>query len=654
MLRRVIHMMSIMASNMQPRQRGEQASSSPGASPTEVPSVAAANGPKSRWPKILFWAGFFGIFALGAFLRFWRLGEQSFWCDETATLGRVSGTFGNLLRTLNGQGFPCGWYTLLWGWGYFLKHFLHMSTGYVFTPSVMRAPGAFLGSLIVPTGYLLARQFMNRRAALLVMLLFAINPFLIYYSRDLKMYGAFYFFVTLNAALFLCWLRGRWWIWYPLYAASAAAMIMTDYLGWLFLAIELAWMLLRTRRRGFDMPLFVTTMGIGGVLTYWWWRYHTWFYEGVAYHHTRGGITWVARYTHMDLRTVMGQPAISLLGFLWPTYPPSVRILDWYRLGPGFLHHLATRGLPYIEQLELGAAVVMVAVLVMGLIPWSRIRGTKPKVAVAEGPSEAEKDRQGRWWFIALWLIIPGAIFGLGSLPKSNPFSLYPHFVIWLPRYMGLMAMGWIIWMGWSITRLPGMVVRVIAGAFLCMVMLASALTNNLICRQEPWAFVNRAVKHYYNPKDHLGMFIAYSLTNHPQDDAAINMLQEMHVPLKSYPGWGFPNSLYWKIPRYALLPDGPRPWRNIAKWAYYNHGLKTLVFADRNGDIHTGPLSTKSIDKLLGPGWRLVYRKEFRWYYQWHYYFASTWRIRVWQRIPAKGKSATKPAKGNAKSIKP
>lgn len=642
MLPRVIHMMSIMASNMQPRQHGEQTCAPPGASPTATTSVAAAKGPQPKWPRILFWAVFFGIFAIGAFLRFWRLGEQSFWCDETATLGRVSGTFGNLMQTLNGQGFPCGWYTLLWAWGYFLRHFAHMSTGYIFTPSVMRVPGAFLGSLIAPTGYLLARQFMNRRTALLVMLLFAINPFLIYYSRDLKMYGAFYFFVTLNAALFLCWLRGRWWVWFPLYAASAAAMIMTDYLGWLFLAVELTWMLLRTRRRGIDMPLFVTALGIDGVLTYWWWRYHTWFYQGVAYHHTEGGIAWVARYTHMDLRTVLGQPAISLLGFLWPTYPPSQKILAWYRLGPEFLHHLATRGLPYIEQLELGTAVVMVTVLVMGLLPWQRLRGTKPNATAVSGSSEVADGRQGRWWFIALWLLIPGAIFGLGSLPKSNPFSLYPHFVIWLPRYMGFMAMGWILWLGWSITRLPGVVVRVVAGTFLCIVMLASALTNNLICRQEPWAFVNRAVMRYYNPKDHLGMFIAYSMTNHPQDDAAINMLQEMHAPLKSYPGWNFPNPLYWQIPRYSLLPDGARPWRNIAKWAYYNRGLKTLVFADRNGDIHTGPLSTKSINKILGPDWHLVYRKYFKWYYQWHYYFASTWRIRVWQRVTAKGKAKT------------
>ena len=627
-------MMSIMTPTARNRHGGKVAA--PG--DTGAPSSTGVAPPNSdRMKSLIFWIGFFAIFALGTFLRFWRLGEQSFWCDETATLGRVSGTFGHLMGSLNGQGFPPGWYALLWTWGGFLKNYLHISTGYIFIPSVMRIPGAFLGSLIAPVGYLLARQFVNWRTALLIMLLFAINPFLIYYSRDLKMYGAFYFFVTLNAALFLCWLRGRWWIWFPLYAVSAAAMIMTDYLGWLFLAVELLWMVARTRRRGLDMPLFISSIGIDGMLTYWWWRYHTWFYQGVAYHHTEGGIAWVARYTHMNLRTVMGQPTISLLGFLWPTYPPTIKILDWYRLGPGFLKHLATRGLPAVEQLELGASVVMVAVLVLGLFPWDRIGGKKRKAKIISEETEKQDKGQGRWWFVALWLLIPGLIFGLGSLPRSNPFSIYPHFVIWLPRYMGLMAIGWILWLGWSITRLPGMVVKIVAGVFLCCVMTASALTNNLICRQEPWTFINRAVMRYYNPKDHLGMFIAYSRTNHAWDDAAVNMLQLLHLPLKSYPGWQFPNSLYWRIPRFALLPDSPGPWRNIARWAYYNKGLKTLVFADRDGDIHTGPLSTPAIDKMLGPGWHLVYHKDFKWYYQWHYYFASTWRVRVWQRIALK-----------------
>ena len=638
--------MSIMAPTSQSC-HGETGVAAVGNTAAADKSPDKAGRVSGRMPTIIYWISFFGIFALGAFLRFWRLGEQSFWCDETATLGRISGTFGHLMNTLNGQGFAPGWYALLWAWGSFLKNYLHMAPGYVFVPSILRIPGAFFGSLIAPGGYFLARQFMNRRAALLVMLLFAINPFLVYYCRDLKMYGIFYFFVTLNAALFLCWLRGRWWIWFPLYAASAAAMIMIDYLGWIFLAVELVWMLARTRRRGSDMPLFVSAIGIDGLLTYWWWRYHTQFYQSIIYHHSNGGLGWLPGYTHMNFRTVMGQPTISLLGFLWPTYPPTIKILNWYTLGPGFLKHLATRGFPAIEQLELGASVVLVVVLVLGLFPWDRIGGKTRAMKTVEQEAEDRKQRRGRWWFVALYLLIPGLIFGLGSLPISNPFSIYPHFVIWLPRYMGMMAIGWILWLGWSITRLPGMMVKMTAGIFLCGVMTASALTNNLICRQEPWAFVNRAVMHYYNPKDHLGMFIAYSTTNHPFDDPAVNMLQMLHISLEPYPGWTFPNPLYQRIPRYALLPDNPKPWHNIARWAYYDKGLKTLVFADRNGDIHTGPLSTTTIDKLLGPDWHLVYHKDFKWYYEWHYYFASTWRIRVWQRMapmpPTKVVSAAK-----------
>lgn len=605
-------------------------------SATGAPGALASTGAGTpRWAmRLAFWGAFFGILLLGGFLRFWRLGEQSFWCDETATLGRVSGSYAHLLHSLQGQGFPCGWFSLLWCWIYFLKHAVHLAPGYIFTTSTLRMPAAALGTLNVAAGYLLARQFTTRRVALFIMLLVAINPFLIYYSRDLKMYGAFYFLVTLNAAFFLLWLRGRPWLWFPLYVIASAAMIMTDFIGWMFLFVELSWMLLRFRRRGTDMPLFIGSLGLDGALTYWWWRFHTWFYYGVAFHHTHGSLQWVARYSHIDLRTIMGQPAVSILGFLWPTYPPSRHILNWYRLGPGFLHHLTTRGFPAIEQFELGAAVTMVAVLIMGLVPWHRLRRKKTPPM----PPQAKTAAVGRWWFIALWLLIPGVIFGFGSLPKSNPLSLYPHFVIWLPRYMGLMAMAWIIWLGCAIMRLPGVFVRTITAVFLGAVMLASSLTNNLICRQEPWAFINRSVMHYYNPKDHLGMFVAYSLTNHIMDDPAVSMMQTLHNSLNNISGWNFPNNMYMKIPRFAVLSDNPQPWQSIARWAFYNKGLKTLVFADRQGDIRTGPLSTPAIDKLLGPDYHLVYRRTFMWYYQWHYYFASPWRVRVWQRTSTPG----------------
>ena len=59
-------------------------------------------GPSGR-QRLLFWLTFSGVFAFGCFLRFWHLGEQSLWCDETATLSRVSGSFTYLLNSLVAQ-----------------------------------------------------------------------------------------------------------------------------------------------------------------------------------------------------------------------------------------------------------------------------------------------------------------------------------------------------------------------------------------------------------------------------------------------------------------------------------------------------------------------------------------------------------------------
>lgn len=173
--------------------------------PAPSPAPAQACGPwtlTTGRKRFLFWLGFVAVFAFGAFLRFWHLGQQSLWCDETATLSRVSGNFTYLLNSLWGQGFPPGWYAALWAWLQFLEYTLHIAPGIAITSVYVRTLGAILGTLNVAAAYFLARQFMSRRTALFVMLLVAVNPFLIYYSRDLKMYSALYLMVTLNMAFF--------------------------------------------------------------------------------------------------------------------------------------------------------------------------------------------------------------------------------------------------------------------------------------------------------------------------------------------------------------------------------------------------------------------------------------------------------------------
>ena len=605
------------------------------AAPLPEPAPPLPEGkPRGRWAltagrrRLIFWLGFSAVFALGAFLRFWHLGLQSLWCDETATFSRVSGNFTYLLNTLWTQGFPPGWYAALWVWLQFLKTVLHISPGMVTGSTYLRALGAILGTLNVAAAYFLARQFMSRRTALFVMLLVAVNPFLVYYSRDLKMYSAFYLMVTLNMALFFRWQNGRHWIWGPLYILSGIGLIAFDLLGWFLIPVQLICLLFKRRHRALDTPIWIFSVAVMGACTAGWYKFHSAWLNRAVVHHGRMGISWLPRYNVINWHTLLGAPTINILGILWPIFPPSQRIIDWYELGGDYRNHLSTRTVPWLAELELYLAVFTVVILLVGLIPWRRWLDKK---------QDTEK-HPGGWWQVGVWIFLPTLYFALASLPPSNPWSLYPHRVIWLQRYMGFVAVAWVLWLGAAIARLPTWPARTVTGVVMVLAMLASALTNNLICRGEPWAFINRPIIKYYNPKDHLGMYIAYSMeSNHPKDDAAVSLLQLRHIPLNTLPVWDLSNDLWYKIPRFALLGDNPLRWISTIRWAHVNKGLHTLVLADRMGDIHSGPLSTPAVEKLLGKQWKLVKVVRFNWYFEWQYYFYSPIRVRVFRRIVAK-----------------
>lgn len=80
----------------------------------------------------------------------------------------------------------------------------------------LRYPSALLGTLAVPLSFLLARQLgFSRRAGILVGLLLATSPYLVWYGQEAKMYTLLLVLVTLAFLAHLKALSGagiKWWI----------------------------------------------------------------------------------------------------------------------------------------------------------------------------------------------------------------------------------------------------------------------------------------------------------------------------------------------------------------------------------------------------------------------------------------------------------
>lgn len=155
---------------------------------------------RGAWPVLV-------LTLLAALLRLCFLDRPGIWNDESATYGRVNGSFWQLLEVLQNDGFAPLHYELY----FFLARFFRL------VPWVLRLWPAIAGTAMVPAVYFMARQLASRRTALLACLLACTSAYLLYYSRDAKMYAPLWLFVTLSMACFCWWLntgkRLAWWLW---------------------------------------------------------------------------------------------------------------------------------------------------------------------------------------------------------------------------------------------------------------------------------------------------------------------------------------------------------------------------------------------------------------------------------------------------------
>jgi len=116
--------------------------------------------------------------------------------------------------------------------------------------AAVRLLSVFLGTLYLPPIYLLGRRLLSRRVALLAALLAAINPFLVWYSQETRMYALV---ATLSLWSLYCFVRAldtpRWY-WWAAYVVITVASLYTHFYAVLLLPAELVCLLIYAWRSG--------------------------------------------------------------------------------------------------------------------------------------------------------------------------------------------------------------------------------------------------------------------------------------------------------------------------------------------------------------------------------------------------------------------
>jgi 4-amino-4-deoxy-L-arabinose transferase-like glycosyltransferase len=382
-------------------------------------------------------------FAGGA-LRLANLSSPPIWNDEANTYRRVCGSFHDLVRTLEDDGFVPLHYEIDW--------LLAQARGGArnLTPPWLRLFPAFCGTLMPPVMYWLARTLrMGRRSALLVAAFAASSAFLVAHSRDAKMYMPLWLACAVHVACLLDWLRARtrlaWWAW----LASGVAMVSLHATGLIVLAIEPLMMLAvrpTVRRRAWIAFAAGAVVTISGPLGYYIFS-NRWSQRIEAMGWNRGsGLGWIQGQNEARGRLALMRYTASayLSGWEWPD---------------GGLVGQARDGVPAPVIALFSTALVALSAL--AALAWVRSTRAGPRRSMVHGRP------------VAIWLIMPLIAFAIAG-PR-----------LWVARYLAVVWPAFAIVLCAGLLRLPWTALRIYAISLLLAVNLANSIAM-ITARSEP------------------------------------------------------------------------------------------------------------------------------------------------------------------------
>lgn len=179
------------------------------------------------------------ITVLGALLRFYAIGRQGFWYDESYTVFLVRETPGRMLGLIpHLESTPPLYYCVAWVWARIFG----------FGPAGLKSLSALVGTLTVPVAYASARKLLpSRRAALIVAALTACNPFLVWYSQEARAYSMLVLFSACTLLAFAYARERPRPLAVALWSVACALALVTHYYAAILVVPEAAWLLYEHR-----------------------------------------------------------------------------------------------------------------------------------------------------------------------------------------------------------------------------------------------------------------------------------------------------------------------------------------------------------------------------------------------------------------------
>ena len=212
-----------------------------------------------------------------------NIGQESLWVDEAISLSQTSRGFGEALYLLKTDVHPPLYTTLLWIW----------TTIFGQTEIAARSLSALIGTLIIPATYALGKKITSSTTGLIAATLVTVNPFLIQYSQEARMYSLFILLGVLSTYYVLDYYeKGDM----KLYAIVTILLAYTHYLSWILIAIH---GVIASIKQPKDIR---NHAGLGAILIASYIPWITHLYEQAQ---NLGGVSWIPPTTYNDVITTI-------------------------------------------------------------------------------------------------------------------------------------------------------------------------------------------------------------------------------------------------------------------------------------------------------------------------------------------------------------
>lgn len=188
-------------------------------------------------PNLISNALLYLIIILGAALRFYDLGAESYWIDEMAMIHVARRSLGSILAAAQGGRPPV--YVLL-------AHFWMLVFGT--TEAATRSLSALAGIASIAVMYTVGRELFGSRVGLLSALLMAISEFQIHYSQDFRYYSLLVLMTLFSFLFYIRALKSRRLSHFVPYVLASILLCYTHLYGVFVLVAQNLYFLLQWNR----------------------------------------------------------------------------------------------------------------------------------------------------------------------------------------------------------------------------------------------------------------------------------------------------------------------------------------------------------------------------------------------------------------------